>query len=496
MRIFRATGIVMSVLCLMLCLCACGSEQNADTNPTGTTESTVPSTTPPTENTTLPTEPPIDTLRLYTGAQAFLAVQKDLVIEYQSTQNRTVGGEVYSESRTGTASYQGLGSGAFTALVVETFTCGSRSSQYIESYLNGSGWCRVSNSNFRSDMTAEDFLAKQLPALLLDMSLYANVTAEESSDGTVLYFDGATAAEDYLPTGAQLTAANGKLTLNAKGTVSGGSYHAEYTLAGIPYTLDVTTSVTMPENLDFSEQQPVYPEHTVVINDLSIPRYLLRAAGDVYASKNMTAIYTDRVTSQAFGQIRTQTCQYDTFGSGEGFIAALNSQVSITNYAGVTETTTQSAAFQNGQYSYSINGGDLTVDTTVTQEQIRMRWEDAILSALMMPNYIAGAQIEADGDLLYITFAGSNDFAETLCSNIYGLFGMDLDTFAESYTTEYASAYLTVNRNTLLPTAMGMGVSRSHVINGVTYQLVYQLDQVMELSSVSAYENITGKIIE
>lgn len=492
MRSWKDWILFAMALCMVLSLCACAAE-GSETVPTGTTGSTAPSV--PSETVTVPTEAPADPLELYRAAAAALNEAPNWVIDFTITQQRIVGGEIYTENRTGTASYAGRNSEEATALVAETFTCGSYSTQYIESYLNGSGWCRVNNCNFRCDMTAEAFLAQQLPGLLLDSSLYSSVTAEETGDGLTLLFNGAANPESWVADAenAELAVARGTLTLDSNGQINAGSYHAQYSKMGTAYSLDVTVQISTPQSLDFSAQQPVYPEESAVISDLQIPRYLLRVVGDVYTSRNMSVTYSDTMTSQAFGRIRTQVSTYNTYGSGDGFMASLHNQVTLTDPIGATVTTTQVSTFRDGLYSYRYNDGDLTTDSNMTAAQIRTSWEDSILSALIMMNYIAGATIEDAGDTLYITFTGNDTFARSLCSGIYALFGMDLDSYATSYSTQYINGYLTIDKATGLPTAMGMGLSRSHVINSITYQLTYQLDQTLELSSPNAHGNITGE---
>lgn len=486
MKLHKILTAAVVCICLLLSLAGCAEEP-------------VETTPPTTASTSAPTEAPVDPMDLYTAAVETIFGANNLVLDFGYTQNRVVGGETYTESRSGTAFYGGRNGDDMEALIAESFTCGSYSTQYFESYIDGAGWCRVNNCNFRCDMTVEEFTAGQLPAVLLDSSLYSTMTAEQATDGTVLYFDGATALESWLPDGddAELITAHGKLVLDASGHIIAGSYHAEYTRLTTSYSLDaVVENITTLESLDFSDQQPVYPQDCAVISDLDVPRYLLRAVGDVYTAKNMSVNYYDTMYSQAFGQIRTQSSSYHTYGSDESFMAALSNQVSVTDYTGAVVSNAQTAIYRDGQYSYSYNGGEPTVDSAVTAEQVRINWEDSILSALMKPDYLAGAEITDTGDFLCIQFTGNEAFAEVLCGNIYSLFGMDLDTFAESYATEFAKGYLTINKYTKLPTAMGMSLSRSHVISQVSYQLTYQLDQALELSSESAYKNITGEAPE
>lgn len=484
MKLSKTITVITLVLCIVMSLCACA--QQPDPAPTSGSETVAP---------TSPTAPAPDPETLYETAVSAIENASNLVVEYGFSETRVVGNESYTENRSGTASYVGWNTGDPEALVAETLTCGSYTTQYIESYLNGSGWCRVNNCNFRSDMTAAEFYARQIPAVLLDKSLYSTVTMESAENGAILYFAGATALESWIADAenAQLVTANGKLELDAAGHITAGSYHAEFTRMTTVYVLEVTVNISQPEKLEISTQQPVYPEDCAAISDLQSLRYLLRVVGDVYTAKNMAITYFDTVYSQAFGQIRTHSSTYDTYGSGDQFMAAMTNQVGVTDYTGVTVTNTQTATFLDGQYSYRYNNGETTVDSAVTADQVRTNWEDSILSALIMPDYIAGTQITDTGDFLSIEFTGNETLAKALCSNIYTTFGVDLDAFAESYSTEYVKGYLALNKYTGLPTAMGISLSRSHVINGVTYRLIYQLDQSLELSSNNAYKNITGE---
>ena len=53
---------------------------------------------------------------------------------------------------------------------------------------------------------------------------------------------------------------------------------------------------------------------------------------------------------------------------------------------------------------------------------------------------------------------------------------------AEKKKTVAASAYLEIDRETGLPTAMGLLVERQHTIDTVAYRLVYRLDQTVEFT--------------
>ncbi len=476
-RWYQSAVLIMCVL-LFMSLSACHSEQ-------------VEQTTGPVATTTQAVQ--IDPLELYEAACTALSGKTNLVLEFEGTRQRTVGGEVFTESSTGTASYTGRGTEELEALISETLHFGTYETQYIQSYLAGSGYCRVNNFNFLCSMTAEDFTAQQLPAVLLDSSLYGSVSPEMDGENIVLVFSDPLALESWTqaPDAAQLITAYGSLTLDADGTLLSAEYHAEYTLSTTQYKLDLSTTVDTPASLDLTASQPVYSDDCAPVSNLNIPRLLLQVVGDVYTADAMTVSYTDRLYSELFVVIREQSGSFNTYGSDSDFICNMSTQVALTNYTGTTSTNSQSITYLDGVYSCTVNGGEPTTVADVTAQQLRTSCEDYILSSLFELDCIAYAELTDIGDFLYIEFAGNESYTEAMFDSIYALFEVDLDSYENS--TSSAGGYLVINKYSALPTALGVYVSRSHVVENVTYELTYQLDQSMDLPSASAYENITGQ---
>lgn len=482
MKVFKTVFSFILCLCLLLACAGCGGGEPGET------------TSAPTEapsETTVPVEP----AQLYSKASSAVKRASCLTLSYTYRLIRTVSGDTFSESREGTACYTGFGGSDPQAYVCETVSYGSYTTQYIESYLSGAAYARVNNQSFTCQLTPEEFLALQIPAVLLDANLYGTATAEEADGQTILTFADAAAPESWAVTSpyAELTAASGTATLDSSGKLTASSYRAEYTVHNASYILEVSTTVETPASLDLSSKQPVYPENCATLSDLSIPRYLLGVVGDVYDADSITATYTDTLYSSLCAMLRTQTGSYNTYGAGSRFMAALSTQVAVTDAAGITTTNTQDAWFRDGVYSYSYNGGDPVTDSSATADSVRSDCEDAILSVLLTFDAISSAELSSDGDFLCIQVSATESYSNSLCAGICAVLGIDLDSYADSYSTEVTGSYVTINVHTGLPTAMGMYLSRTHVKDGVSYSLVYQLDQAISIPSSTAYETITGE---
>lgn len=462
---------------------------------TASDEPTEPTSTEETDS----SDPPVDAWTLYSAARSSVEKARNLVLSYNYSQNRTVGGETFTEVRDGTASYIQPGKSNMQALVSESLTYGGYSAQYHESYLSGRSYCRVNNCSYTCDLTAAEFLALQIPAVALDESLYDSVSMETADGGIVITLSDPSSLESWVTDSqyATLDAAWGTAVLDADNKLVSITYHAEYTISAASYTLDVTVGISTPDSLDLSASQPVYPDECAVLSDLRIPRYLMRVVGDLYAADSASASYTDSLYSEVLSAIRSQSGSFDFYGSGKNFMAALDTAVTVTEYSGTSTVNSQSATFRDGLYRYSYNGADPIINESITAEQARRDWEDNILSALLTFDAIAGAELTDNGDFLYITFTGTDDYVNSLssaCCTRLGL--MDLNVYAESYSTDSVGSYLTINKHTGLPTAMGIYFSRTHVIGGVSYAMAYQLDQAIALPGTDAYFNITGETLK
>lgn len=449
--------------------------------------------TEPTVESAAPGNQTPEPVRQYAAAKKAVLSASELTLSYTYTQSRTVGEETYLEQRTGTAGYTGKNSEALEALISEDVTYGSYNVHCTESYIDSKAYTQIRGTSFACEMTADAFQARQLPAALINEALYQEMTYSE--DGLEFQFSKPSYLESWLNTSGEavLIAANGTVTLDNNGNMVQTAYHAEYSLGTATYTVDVAVAITA--SADLTDAQPEYPESCSLVADLEIPRHLLRTVGNVYTARAMTTEYSDALYFGLLQQTRTENRVVCTYGSDENFAASLSSQITQSNSTGSSSVLTQVSTFLNGQYSSSVNGSDAVTDPNATAENVRILCEDTILSSLIPLEYIGSAQITDTGDFLYIHFTGNDAYIQYFSGMIYAMYQYQtsLDTLADSCSTEAAESYLIINKYTGLPTAMGMDLRRTHVFDGVTYSMAYQLDQALTLSCPNAYENITGE---
>ena len=474
------TGIRLLLLCLMLflVLSGCGDE-------------TPPETTPPA------TEPVVElTLQeRYTLSCDNLYKVPDLTATVTYTKTRQVNGETYSEKMTSIMSCRDVGTSQVVSSVKQDVTFGTYSTEYAEYFKAGRAYCAVSGSYFQNkNMTWKDFTARQLPLGLLNADLYNSVTVEEAETQMKLLFTGASRLESWVCTeeDAVLLSASGTALMDAEGNLLQTTYTAQYSLDETVYQVNVTSNISEGAVATLDTDLSAITADCPAIDYFDAPRKILQVVGDVYTSQSMTVKYTENLYSAAYARRRSQTSTFDTYGSGANFMARSMYEVSLLDYSNTANVNSEVVTFLDGSCVSSINGAEGVLRPNITAQQMREYCEDSILAALFTPNHILNAEVSDNGEFLSIRFTGNEAFAEKLCNSIYSMFGANLDHYAESFTTPTASGYLCISKRTGLPTALGISLSRIHVIDGVSCALNYQLDQMMQLSSATSYETITG----
>ena len=465
MRLLKKLYPVFLCIAMLLCLLGCNTQS--------------PEVTDPTEE----SQPPADPRTVYTNARQFINYAPNLRLVISGTEIRTVGSETYTKSTNAVASYAGLRTDALSAVVEENLTFGTYENTYKTYYFDGIAYAQTMDYAFSNTMTAEEFMAIQIPAVLLDASLYGAVTTETSLAGTTLRFSDPSALEGWVskPADMELISAEGTALIGKTGKLLSSTYSAQYTVGQVEYTLTVSVTISTPVSLDLSESYPPELAAATPISQFTAPRLLLQAVGDICATQNLSAEYAEILDCEAADSIRKQQVQVTTQGFGDSFAAMVDYTATLTNYAGLTDVNTQQETFENGAYTYSLNGSKPTVLQSVTVEQMRTYCEDTVLSALLSIDYLSGTELTDNGDTYTLRLAGTEAMAEDLCDSIYTMLNMDLDSTADSYKTDRIGGYLTVDKATGLPVGAGICLTRTHVIGGASYVMTYELDETIKL---------------
>ena len=468
------------LLILAISLSACQQPQDA---------------TNPSVDSSAPTEVLTPAQRYENACQALKSAQT-LTVEYQYSESRTIDAQTFSRSATGTALYERPGTIRMQALIQENLTYGAYQTEYTQSYIDGVAYAQSGDASFTADLSVAEFLAYQIPGALLDSSLYGMMTHGENPDGTVSYhFSKPTGLEQWLPLpeNAQLTDAQGWAILDAQGNLRESTYNLQYTLGEIPYTLEVTSVIPISQSPDLSQLQPQYPIDCIQLDVFWAPRMILQTVGNLYAATDITCLQTQSSYCEASSIIRNQQLQVDVAGSGSDFMAQADYSVSVTNYTGTPSVNTQRETFRDGKYSYILNGGDPVGKDSVSAQQMRTYCEDLILKSLPTLAALRSATLTDTGDFYCLEFTCDKGISDSVFAELFQILNLNLDSWAQSISTETPTAYLTICKDTGLPLTMGQSFERAHVIDNVTYRTTLQTDQTVTVPGILARQNITGK---
>ena len=430
-----------------------------------------------------PTEPALPPTEVYDTAKAQLLAAPNRIMTYTATTNRFVSSTTYTEAVAGTASISAVGTDDMVAIVEENLKYGTLSATQLLSFCNGRAYNRISGSTFGADMTAEDFLAAQLPAALLDASLYGNLAYRTHADGVGILFTQPNALESWVnaPEGAVLISASGLAILDSAGALVQTDYTAEYSCGDTRYSLQITLKCATPAQLELDLVHPEHPEEYTELTCLDAPKLLLRAADDILSAQKLTASVQENIFCEMIPLTRTRASEMHIWGQQENLVAKLSNIVTVTDYREQPDTTKQVYDFLNGVCSITTNDGTPTVESGITAQTMRTSMEDSLLSALFATRYLADATLTEEEDYYRLDFVGNEAYCNDLIRDLSAFLQLSLEDIT-SHRDTVASGYLCIDKTSGLPVAMGMYFTRTHISGDVPYEMTYQLDQTIDLS--------------
>lgn len=480
---------VLLCLCLLLGLFAGCTE-----NPPAPSE-TAPSETPPV---TAPpeTQPKEEPAALYRAAADRLAGAQSFTTELSITTERTIGEDTLTETTKRSAKYQNYGAKDMIANVSDEiiFGTGLTRAAYDLIWSDGTVYARLKASKFVSRTTAEDFLAEQLPPVLLDAANYGSVTSEQTAEGTVFTFAEPTAAEGWaVPEDGSLVSASGSVTVNAAGELVKQSYEVTflYGVTEIRQTYDMT--VELPQALDLSDSVPENAKGYESLDSITAAIMLMRAYIALQDADTFSIQTYNQVMSQAALVIRVANEDLHAIGGDSDLIMREKDRVNIVDYGSdETYSDTLEELYLDGELTTTHNDEDSETQT-VRGRDVEDYCRQSKMQYVPSFDQLVDAKITDVGSYYLIEFSASDEFGNKLNSLVcLDLFADSaaLNDIASSYTNKTVEGFMGVEKYTWLPTSLNVNFEGIHTIKDDPCLLQMKLNQSISLYDPDTYNEI------
>ncbi len=471
-------------LSLALSLCACGGDTES-TEPTTTTDAATESTAPSEH----------DALALFNSAKEALLSADQLSLSIEATDSRTVGGESYSATEYITAAYAGL-QGELVADITCDLLLEDESNEkdyfYTEQYAGGTVYADFEDALYREEISAEDYLARQIPLCLFDA---ANFGVATSDDGKTLRFSEPVALESWIaPDYAELVAATATAKLE-NDAFAELSYIATFRQGAADVT--VSYKVEVGTAAEVTAEAPTDADSYILIDNVEVPRLVEQAMFNLLATSSKSAQIMQVIASQAAGYGAQMTNTITEYGADQDYKAKIKTDITEASQNGQQSMTTEEV-FSDGKYSYSVNG-ELSDEGELDAQTFSNAVYGIIEEYLIYGDWITEAALQDVGDGYLVEFSSEDQdcmdfYKESTMAEIFQA-NTALDDMASAYEHKVLSGYIGIDKDTLMLTSYSVDFQGTHTIEGAPYLLSQQIYCDYAAPSTETYKEITGEAL-
>lgn len=447
------------ILALLLCAVMLFGMFGCSKEPAATEAPTAAPTDPP------PTEPPAE--EIYVQAADLMEAASGMELNLTTTKTVTIGTETFEQTSTQVVTLSGLGTDALKATLSESFEINESYDEYDEYFADGVLYTTVYDEyHYQGTMTQDEFLARFAPAVLLDETLYGEITSEEVVRGTLITFGAPTAAETWaLPEGAEFISAEGSALIAEDGTLSRSIYTIEYVENSFPVKLEVKAEAVANDNQQVTAPQDlsVYQE----VSSIDAVRSFETAIMNLYASGTVSSTMNETIVSQAAAYTHTEQTVLHYTGMGTGHASDVNYTITAYQDGAGSDTYTQNEHFENSTYTVSSNGGAAETDSSINPTAMLNYVQSMIGENVLALDYISSVNAEEIGGLVYMEMELTDDYGDNMNRYINSRLFNDeeyLNNVSSAYQTTACTYNMTVDPVTGFPLSLGLTYSGTHTI--------------------------------
>ena len=476
---------LLLVLAMVLGMTAC---MGNEAEPTETTAE------PTTEPTTQPPEPTAH--ELFAEAVQGLKEADNVNMSFDAKEEHTVWKDTFVQLISGTATFEGL-QGELMGKIDATVTYNdSDPISFTEYYAAGSTYVTYDGNLYRDEAEAEDFLERQYPVCLFEADNFETGEIEESENGKVLKFSGATAMEEWVaPEYAELKEATAEVTLGDTG-IESMTYIVTYSQGSADIRMEVTTTPKVGTTATLTGKPPMSEDSYELMAYSWAPRIMDRAMQNLNASQDSSASVSMMILSQAAGAVYYGQ-EVDLAHDPNKPI--MKEKIYLTYYDGRSEEKYEyENTYKNGVLTVKVDGETQT--GKVTDDYIEEYVSGVYNTYWVETDWITECDVTGMGELFYFEFGSDLDscreyFKAQINENLFG--GADpVGEVASGYEEKSFDCYMGVDPDTWLPTSYGVEYVGAYTIEGEEYEHSFKYHSQLTGSDPQAYFDITEKHLE
>ena len=481
------------LLCLsvMLSLCACGGENPAESTEPSQTEST---TTEPV------TESQEELLTSFQTAKEALLSVDYLTLSIKGEDSRSVMQETprFRKEST-TAKYSGL-QGDLLASVSSEYTFGYGEMEtskyfYAEDFVGGTVYATYKDAKYREEISAEDFLACQVPLCLFDADNFGKVTLE---GGAVLHFTDAVALESWIaPDYAELISAEATATV-VENAITKMTYEAIFRQGAADVSVSYEVSVNTATEVKLSAEAPADADSRNTINHANLLPIIDQCYYNALMAKAKTVEIAQLVTSQAAGIALQTVTTVGEYGPSENeYYGRIHKKITQFTQEGQESVETEDI-FNDGKYSFYYDG-----ELSDEQDMGTTIFKDAIFNTmaeyLIFGNEITEATITQVDDGYLVEYETERQdvldrFKETTTLEIFQDSTV-LDNASTAYEQKAISGFIGMDMDCLRIRSFSADFQGTHTIDGGNYLLSQQITYAYDAPNFDVYKEVTGETL-
>lgn len=442
---------------------------------------TVPSTEPSAESSgPSESEPDVPTAaEVYDMAKAALDSAPALELTITATEIKTFADERYEQTTSQTITLTGRGTKSFESYVTENVTQGEVSFSSTEYYDGSTVYMDFEDTLYCSDMTAEEYVERLLPAALLDSSLYGNIT----SSGNTLTFSDASAGESWaIYETAVLTDATGTATVSSDGSLTSTSYTASYRYGAVGMEISVKADISVPESTDLSAHAPADPDAYTSLKYIDAPKQAELAIAMVKDTNTAVATSSHSLYAPSTDRFANMSTSMATLGSTDDLMAKMDATVECSQGDRIIDTVTQSVTFRDG----------ISSDGFSTAEDVRDSYWAQFGDMLPHGDQLSKAKITPVGAMVLLDMEPNDSYVQEIFEGILSSLQPPEQDDLE-YQIKDAEFTLSIDLYTGFPVYFEFVYEGEKETDNGEYSIILESAINYELGSNDAYKTITGE---